>query len=242
MWAVETVLLALTYMKTPAWTFLRCSMFGNKLLIEKLRGGSFFRFKTAKNEGSTALKSKGKPDGIFFTTPGSMMICEKGKIPTYFVASKASFTTNFDFQLIINEVERLHGHPIKDYTELGNAVRELREANPEMSIKLPAYNSIKLRDLDYYFPKYINIEDVDAKINFLAKKYSLLDKFLNGKNVMLIVIILIGGAIAYTIITRNKSPVVNLIIENGTRLVQASIPGGGSTTGVLGFVNNTLMP
>lgn len=243
LWAVETVILALVFMRTPVWTFLKCSIWGDSLLIEKLRGGAFFRFKSARKEGSTAVKSKGKPDGVYFTTPGSMMICEKGKIPTYFVASKSSFTTNFDFQLVINEVEKLYGMPIKDYAELSNAVKSLREANPESSIKLPAYNSIKLRDLDYYFPKYINIEDVDAKINFLAKKYSLLDKFLNGKNVMLLVIILIGGAIAYTIITKNKPPVVNLFIENGTRLVEAAVPGGGSTTtGILGFVNNTLIP
>lgn len=243
MWIVETVLLLLFTIRTPAWTFLNVSMTGKKLLIEKLRGGPFYRFKSAKREGSTALRSKGKPDAIYFTTPNSMMISENGKLQTYFVASKSSFTTNFDFQMLINAVEKKIGKPVKDYNELGAALQQIYKDDAEFKLKLPAYTTIPLRDLDYYLPKYLNYEDVDAKISFLAKKLSLLDKWLNGKNVMLMVIILIGGAIAYTIITKDTKPVVNLIVENGTRLIEVGSQGGGApSNSILGFVNNSLMP
>lgn len=240
LFCIETVFFIVLSNKTYLLEYLKVAFLGHKLVIEKLRGGNFYDIRTCKKDGETAINITGKGKNSkspIFVTPHSMMISAKGKTATYFVASKASFTTNFDFQMIISKLEERLGRPIKDYAELTAAVQELQRSNPEMEIKLPAYKTIALRDLDYYFPMYLNVEDVDALIEIKAKKNSLLDKLTLAK-VIPIVVLLIGGAIAYMMIKGDGAPVINVIVDNASRIM--SVNAGNAPTQATGFLNTTL--
>lgn len=210
-------LLTLLLSKTHAWEELKAS-FGNKTILLIDAGGRWL-WRVAKDDfGNGLLKLKGF---TFVKTPYSVKYDDK-KIPFAVAIPQSAYLVNSDVALIADkaydEKKSIFRTAIKnergETIELPSVEKEAEENNKKVEVKGITVNFDKII---HYF-KALSPSSVNAKIQYeVANALEKSRSVLSFQNVMLIIMLLLGGAIAFAII-------------KGTM-------GGGSTTIVQHVVN-----
>ena len=210
-------LLTFLLVKTHAWQELKAG-FGNKTILLIDAGGKWL-WRVAKDDyGNVLLKT---PGFTFVKTPYSVKYDDK-KIPFGIAIPESAYLVNPEVALTASkaydEKKSIFRTAIKnekgEIIEQPSVQKEAEENNKKVEIKGITVNFDKIT---HYF-KALNPSSVNAKIQYeIANALEKSRNALTFQNVMLIIMLLIGGAIAFAIV-------------KGTT-------GGGSTTIVQHVVN-----
>lgn len=227
--ALLTLLLILMLAWTPAATFFKARLIGGYVLFTKLKGLRMMDIRVGKLYGRGAIKTKG---ATYFISKESGILIKKGKIGAYIVPAGIASTTNMDAFGIFDTLEKETGMMIDSYEKYVEALKKYASLHPDKQIHIPAYRSVKFRDLDEIFSRNVNTDLQEAAFALERKKASLMDKF-SMTHAMMIFIILVGVGLAAVFINMafgDKTP-CNCQCLLDTALNATRAIGGGTITG-----------
>ena len=138
--------------KTPVFTWLTCIMKRSPLFLLAGRDnvGGFFSSKRLASSWAEIRKQ-----GLFFISEGSFIFDRKSKLPIYLAHKEIGATINLEWPGILEQInerdENANLRNSKDYVEY---VKD--KGNEDKLIKLSSGKTIKISDLQQFFPLNIN--------------------------------------------------------------------------------------
>ena len=138
--------------KTPVFVWLKSIFSRSPLFLIAGRDniGGFF---SSKSLGSNWAEIK--KQGLFFISEGSFIIDRKSKKPIYLAHREIGATINLEWPEILEKIKEIDEDAnIKDGKDYANYVND--EVNKDKLIKLSSGKTIKISDLQQFFPLNIN--------------------------------------------------------------------------------------
>lgn len=142
-------------LKTPVFTWLKAIFSKSPLFLMSGRDnvGGFFSSKKLASEWAEIKKQ-----GLFSISEGSFIFDRKSKLPIYLAHQEIGATINKEWPGILEQL-RSEGFEIRDSKDYKKVVED--KANKDILLKLSTGKTIKISDLQQYFP--LNIKPTFIK-------------------------------------------------------------------------------
>lgn len=158
--AIQSLLLIFIVWKTPALTFLKASLLKKSLIyiVGKDRLGQFKTF--TKSSGAAKV---GK-EGLYHLTENSHTLEAGSKTPIYFAFRDLAATLLPEYPAIIQEL-REQGLVINNLEDVDYYIKRIKNHSiDQIPVKVHAYKTYKLHDLENMFPNNLDPTFVDATV------------------------------------------------------------------------------
>jgi len=197
----ETFLLILVLLKTPAFKFLKASLTHRPILIHP-RENHYVEFVTPKTYSSLAYV---KNRGYYLINPDHVYIEGKSKVPCAIVFG--NFALSLDLKMA-KIAEKLRALGLRYWDELKKLKDQLSKSGKSLKITILG-ESVDLKDAVDYFNTSERSDFIEAEIH--RRTAALVMKKLRTPGdifrwAVILVIILIGAAIAYAIVVSVAAP------------------------------------
>ena len=244
------IFLMILIMRTPAMTFLKASFGGNKMILIQQGEDRKMRFRIAKKERSLAFVKK---VGYYIVNPGDVNIEAVSKVPMAIIRGSFGMSLDKDAPVVADKLREMG---ITNWDELfyedinaddafkkgiidktqhdqfPNSTYKVQRKNLPKPIIIDG-NSVTFDDTLDYFSKNVRADNIEAEINYI-KSANMLSKLTGSgdlfKWAVILVIVLIGGALAYNMLIASRpqeAAQIGGVVGQGVNAISGNINGTG---------------
>jgi hypothetical protein len=226
--SIPSILLFMFIITTPAWSFFVARM-RKKIILIHPRQNRYAEIIAADRYGNLAYI---KNHGYYLLDPKHVYIEPKSKLPIAVVYGNIGITIDPKAAEVVDVVNQFG---ISNYEALRELIERYKEEDKPPTITIWG-ESVSLEEIENYFASTERSDFIEAEIQ-RRTAFQVIQKLRTPENwfkwAIILVIIMIGAAIAYVIVTSGGGSTISHAIQNIASGIsgQPSVPG--NVTGII---------